>query len=153
MGRGGHRGRHPPPQLPGPSDAPDQLPSARILPCTWEGGPLSWFLPRWYYDPTERICKSFVYGGCLGNKNNYLREEECKLACHNVQGGPLRSSVGAQVTFPRVGVLSSRDQGGGHGNTPIPRPPISSSWLGPGPASSHFSVFLSRSLSKKASSR
>lgn len=42
--------------------------------------------PRWYYDPTERICKSFVYGGCLGNKNNYLREEECKLACHNVQG-------------------------------------------------------------------
>ncbi|XP_058914039.1 kunitz-type protease inhibitor 1 isoform X1 [Kogia breviceps] len=42
--------------------------------------------PRWYYDPTEQICKSFVYGGCLGNKNNYLREEECKFACRNVQG-------------------------------------------------------------------
>ncbi|XP_031309151.1 kunitz-type protease inhibitor 1 isoform X2 [Camelus dromedarius] len=42
--------------------------------------------PRWYYDPTEQICKSFVYGGCLGNKNNYLWEEECKLACRNVQG-------------------------------------------------------------------
>ncbi|XP_058396519.1 kunitz-type protease inhibitor 1, partial [Diceros bicornis minor] len=42
--------------------------------------------PRWYYDPTEQICKSFVYGGCLGNKNNYLREEECKLACRDVQG-------------------------------------------------------------------
>ncbi|XP_057400687.1 kunitz-type protease inhibitor 1 isoform X4 [Balaenoptera acutorostrata] len=42
--------------------------------------------PRWYYNPTEQICKSFVYGGCLGNKNNYLREEECKLACRNVQG-------------------------------------------------------------------
>ncbi|XP_067599594.1 kunitz-type protease inhibitor 1 isoform X1 [Pseudorca crassidens] len=42
--------------------------------------------PRWYYDTTEQICKSFVYGGCLGNKNNYLREEECKLACRNVQG-------------------------------------------------------------------
>ncbi|XP_030894018.1 kunitz-type protease inhibitor 1 isoform X2 [Leptonychotes weddellii] len=41
--------------------------------------------PRWYYDPKERICKSFVYGGCLGNKNNYLREEECKLACRDVQ--------------------------------------------------------------------
>ncbi|XP_029807857.1 kunitz-type protease inhibitor 1 isoform X3 [Suricata suricatta] len=46
--------------------------------------------PRWYYDPTEQICKSFIYGGCLGNKNNYLREEECKLACRDVQGGPLR---------------------------------------------------------------
>ncbi|PNJ16186.1 SPINT1 isoform 8, partial [Pongo abelii] len=42
--------------------------------------------PRWYYDPTEQICKSFVYGGCLGNKNNYLREEECILACRGVQG-------------------------------------------------------------------
>ncbi|KAM5240987.1 kunitz-type protease inhibitor 1 isoform 1-T1 [Hipposideros larvatus] len=45
--------------------------------------------PRWYYDPIELICKSFVYGGCLGNKNNYLREEECKLACHDVQGPSL----------------------------------------------------------------
>ncbi|CAO2579326.1 Kunitz-type protease inhibitor 1, partial [Lemmus lemmus] len=43
--------------------------------------------PRWYYDPTEQICKSFTYGGCLGNKNNYLREEECMLACKDVQGG------------------------------------------------------------------
>ncbi|XP_023443577.2 kunitz-type protease inhibitor 1, partial [Dasypus novemcinctus] len=42
--------------------------------------------PRWYYDPSEQICKSFIYGGCLGNKNNYLREEECKLACREVQG-------------------------------------------------------------------
>ncbi|KAM6202505.1 kunitz-type protease inhibitor 1 [Rhynchocyon petersi] len=42
--------------------------------------------PRWYYDPKDQICRSFVYGGCLGNKNNYLREEECKLACRDVQG-------------------------------------------------------------------
>uniref|UniRef100_A0A8C5KGW5 Kunitz-type protease inhibitor 1 n=1 Tax=Jaculus jaculus TaxID=51337 RepID=A0A8C5KGW5_JACJA len=45
--------------------------------------------PRWYYDPTEQICKRFTYGGCLGNKNNYLREEECMLACRDVQGLPL----------------------------------------------------------------
>ncbi|XP_037690213.1 kunitz-type protease inhibitor 1 isoform X2 [Choloepus didactylus] len=50
--------------------------------------------PRWYYDPTEQICKSFTYGGCLGNKNNYLREEECKLACKDVQGGTLRVCSG-----------------------------------------------------------
>ncbi|XP_049754583.1 kunitz-type protease inhibitor 1 [Elephas maximus indicus] len=42
--------------------------------------------PRWYYSPPEQVCKSFIYGGCLGNKNNYLREEECKLACRDVQG-------------------------------------------------------------------
>lgn len=64
--------------------------------------------PRWYYDPTEQLCKSFVYGGCLGNKNNYLREEECKLACRSVQGEPLWGSLGAQSgVFPRAGGLSS----------------------------------------------
>uniref|UniRef100_F6SZP7 Serine peptidase inhibitor, Kunitz type 1 n=1 Tax=Monodelphis domestica TaxID=13616 RepID=F6SZP7_MONDO len=42
--------------------------------------------PRWYYDPTEQQCKQYVYGGCLGNKNNYIREEECKMACKDVQG-------------------------------------------------------------------
>ncbi|KAM5235311.1 kunitz-type protease inhibitor 1 isoform 2-T2 [Ctenodactylus gundi] len=42
--------------------------------------------PRWYYDPKEQICKRFIYGGCLGNKNNYLREKECMLACRGVQG-------------------------------------------------------------------
>lgn len=42
--------------------------------------------PRWYYDPKDQLCKSFTYGGCLGNRNNYLREEECRLACRNVRG-------------------------------------------------------------------
>ncbi|XP_027428585.2 kunitz-type protease inhibitor 1 isoform X5 [Zalophus californianus] len=62
--------------------------------------------PRWYYDPKEQICKSFVYGGCLGNKNNYLREEECKLACRDVQGpsldrhGPASWSVMTRLTAP-----------------------------------------------------
>ncbi|ELW48154.1 Kunitz-type protease inhibitor 1 [Tupaia chinensis] len=42
--------------------------------------------PRWYYDPREQICKRFIYGGCLGNKNNYFWEEECMLACRDVQG-------------------------------------------------------------------
>lgn len=82
---------HPAPALLiGPRSSLTSFPSPRILPCIQQGGPLPWFLPPLvYYDTTEQICKSFVYGGCLGNKNNYLREEECKLACRNVQGGPL----------------------------------------------------------------
>ncbi|XP_062974933.1 kunitz-type protease inhibitor 1 [Elgaria multicarinata webbii] len=42
--------------------------------------------PRWYYNPATQQCESFTFGGCKPNKNNYLREEECKLACKNVQG-------------------------------------------------------------------
>nr|XP_056707446.1 kunitz-type protease inhibitor 1 [Euleptes europaea] len=42
--------------------------------------------PRWYYNPTIMQCESFIFGGCKPNKNNYLWEEECKLACKNVAG-------------------------------------------------------------------
>ncbi|XP_033001352.1 kunitz-type protease inhibitor 1 isoform X2 [Lacerta agilis] len=42
--------------------------------------------PRWYYNPETQQCQEFTFGGCKPNKNNYIREEECKLACKNVQG-------------------------------------------------------------------
>uniref|UniRef100_A0A674JLN8 Serine peptidase inhibitor, Kunitz type 1 n=1 Tax=Terrapene triunguis TaxID=2587831 RepID=A0A674JLN8_9SAUR len=43
--------------------------------------------PRWFYNPASQQCEKFTFGGCKANKNNYVREEECKLACKNVQGG------------------------------------------------------------------
>uniref|UniRef100_A0A8D2KXM7 Kunitz-type protease inhibitor 1 n=1 Tax=Varanus komodoensis TaxID=61221 RepID=A0A8D2KXM7_VARKO len=54
---------------------------------------------RWYYNPESQECKDFIFGGCKPNKNNYLREEECKLACKNVQGCP-------KSTFPQSGVCN-----------------------------------------------
>ncbi|XP_068106838.1 kunitz-type protease inhibitor 2 [Hyperolius riggenbachi] len=36
---------------------------------------------RWYYQPSTGICSTFTYGGCSGNKNNYLSEAECMKAC------------------------------------------------------------------------
>ncbi|NXL60176.1 SPIT1 inhibitor, partial [Chordeiles acutipennis] len=42
--------------------------------------------PRWFYNPSLQQCEEFIFGGCKPNKNNYLREEECKLACRNVRG-------------------------------------------------------------------
>ncbi|XP_025889218.1 kunitz-type protease inhibitor 1 isoform X2 [Nothoprocta perdicaria] len=42
--------------------------------------------PRWFYNPSLQQCEPFIFGGCKPNKNNYLREEECKLACKNVKG-------------------------------------------------------------------
>nr|XP_056702306.1 putative Kunitz-type serine protease inhibitor [Euleptes europaea] len=37
--------------------------------------------PRWFFDIETRTCKMFVYGGCGGNKNNYLQEEDCLSQC------------------------------------------------------------------------
>ncbi|NWX72470.1 SPIT1 inhibitor, partial [Alca torda] len=42
--------------------------------------------PRWFYNPSLQQCEEFIFGGCKANKNNYLREEECQLACKNVRG-------------------------------------------------------------------
>ncbi|XP_018418478.1 PREDICTED: kunitz-type protease inhibitor 2-like isoform X1 [Nanorana parkeri] len=36
---------------------------------------------RFFYDPTAMACKTFVYGGCKPNKNNYLTEDDCLKMC------------------------------------------------------------------------
>nr|XP_042897682.1 actinia tenebrosa protease inhibitors-like [Parasteatoda tepidariorum] len=42
------------------------------------------YIPRYYYDQEEGMCKKFIYGGCGGNRNNFATEDECNNKC-----GPL----------------------------------------------------------------
>ncbi|XP_045845185.1 kunitz-type protease inhibitor 2 isoform X2 [Meles meles] len=44
-------------------------------------GPCRASFPRWYFDAEKNSCDSFIYGGCRGNKNSYLSEEECMHHC------------------------------------------------------------------------
>ncbi|CRK90300.1 CLUMA_CG004005, isoform A [Clunio marinus] len=44
-------------------------------------GPCEALIPRWHYDPTTQICSQFNYGGCDGNANNFMTEEECYETC------------------------------------------------------------------------
>ncbi|XP_034294280.1 kunitz-type protease inhibitor 2 isoform X2 [Pantherophis guttatus] len=44
-------------------------------------GPCRASFLRWYFDLESQMCKKFVYGGCRGNKNNYLFEEHCWSQC------------------------------------------------------------------------
>lgn len=113
-GEGGVRRQHLEPPLCGlAARSPHKLSPVDYCLASNKVGRCRGSFPRWYYDPMEQICKSFVYGGCLGNKNNYLREEECILACRGVQGGPLRGSSGAQATFPQGEWSLFCGQGGG----------------------------------------
>ncbi|NXP35367.1 SPIT1 inhibitor, partial [Leiothrix lutea] len=50
--------------------------------------------PRWFYNPSLQQCEEFIFGGCKPNKNNYLREEECELACKNVRAGHSTQHLG-----------------------------------------------------------
>lgn len=49
--------------------------------------------PRFYYDVTDRTCKTFVYGGCGGNRNNFETKEGCQNACTGVTGNCVCLSV------------------------------------------------------------
>ena len=39
------------------------------------------YFPRYGFDQSTGQCKSFIYGGCGGNSNNFETLEECKAAC------------------------------------------------------------------------
>ena len=39
----------------------------------------------WYYNPEDRECESFVYGGCMGNDNRFKSHEACEQKCISPQ--------------------------------------------------------------------
>ncbi|XP_076021507.1 kunitz-type protease inhibitor 1-like [Genypterus blacodes] len=39
---------------------------------------------RWYYDPLNRNCHRFTYGGCNPNSNNFEKEDACSERCKGV---------------------------------------------------------------------
>ncbi|XP_054418737.1 tissue factor pathway inhibitor isoform X2 [Pteronotus mesoamericanus] len=41
------------------------------------------FLTRYFYNNQSNQCESFIYGGCLGNPNNFESLEECKNTCED----------------------------------------------------------------------
>ncbi|XP_049267031.1 kunitz-type serine protease inhibitor A-like [Rhipicephalus sanguineus] len=46
-----------------------------------ELGPCRSRLVAWAYNARLGQCKSFMYGGCDGNENNYGTKEKCEAAC------------------------------------------------------------------------
>ncbi|XP_077552209.1 uncharacterized protein LOC144166588 isoform X3 [Haemaphysalis longicornis] len=44
-------------------------------------GPCRAFMSRWHYNHETRQCEKFVYGGCLGNKNNFVSCQMCLKVC------------------------------------------------------------------------
>lgn len=52
-------------------------------------GPCRAYFSRWHFDAEKNSCDNFIYGGCWGNKNNYLSKEECMSRCFGKQLYPV----------------------------------------------------------------
>ncbi|XP_028404662.1 four-domain proteases inhibitor-like isoform X2 [Dendronephthya gigantea] len=44
-------------------------------------GPCRAAFPRYYYNSVSKKCESFIYGGCHGNRNNFVKIEDCQKKC------------------------------------------------------------------------
>lgn len=45
-------------------------------------------LSRFFYNSSSMACETFLYGGCLGNGNNFYSEKECLQACRTEGENP-----------------------------------------------------------------
>ncbi|KAH6926582.1 hypothetical protein HPB50_019823 [Hyalomma asiaticum] len=48
-----------------------------------DSGPCFAYFSRYYYNTATNTCETFVYGGCLGNKNNFKTLHQCESKCGN----------------------------------------------------------------------
>ncbi|XP_975464.3 spondin-1 [Tribolium castaneum] len=70
-------------------DTPDctiDMATAKVI-CMQESepGPCTGYFNRWYFEPRKMMCVPFIYGGCRGNRNNFLTAQECMEACQVVR--------------------------------------------------------------------
>ncbi|XDV41649.1 hypothetical protein PO909_010470, partial [Leuciscus waleckii] len=49
-----------------------------------ETGPCRAHFTRWYYDPLNKKCHQFIFGGCDGNENNFETTDKCMSNCSGV---------------------------------------------------------------------
>ncbi|XP_043799619.1 spondin-1 isoform X2 [Apis laboriosa] len=64
------------------ADCTFDMATAKVV-CMEEpnAGPCRGYFQRWAFVPQKLMCVPFVYGGCRGNRNNFLTAEECDNTC------------------------------------------------------------------------
>ncbi|XP_073488720.1 carboxypeptidase inhibitor SmCI-like [Aquarana catesbeiana] len=63
--------------------------TAQVCDLPPDKGPCKKSIERYYYDQKTGTCKTFIYGGCGGNYNNFETKKNCELLCVPVCEQPL----------------------------------------------------------------
>lgn len=69
-----------------------------------DAGPCRGNYQRYAYNPQSQRCDSFSYGGCRGNRNNFLSENDCLNTCNVIRTA--NRSAADQHLLPKDCVLS-----------------------------------------------
>jgi len=68
------------------------------------------FQERFYYDAADHQCKTFSWGGCLGNANNFATPEECMEACDKQEKSGIKGVGRARARgFPIDGTTDENE--------------------------------------------
>lgn len=73
-------------------------------------GPCQGYFNRWYFEPKKQMCVPFIYGGCRGNRNNFLTAEECNEACSVVRDA-LKGVAATPANSPAAVIANSAASG------------------------------------------
>lgn len=84
-------------------------------------------LIKFFYDSTSQRCRQFIYGGCDGNQNNFVTEDDCLRTCLHTStsqavGKPFQENdfFPTDTTSPSQDVLPNPEfltLANGHGET------------------------------------
>ncbi|XP_050679817.1 spondin-1 isoform X2 [Leptidea sinapis] len=109
----------------------DMATAKRICMERAEQGPCRGVYQRWTFVVEKGMCVPFNYGGCRGNRNNFLTQEDCMNTCRVVLGG----AAGPVSVVPTSGQFSA----GVRSNYPglavdsiVPIPPVLNGLQAPG---------------------
>ncbi|XP_062956893.1 tissue factor pathway inhibitor 2 [Cynocephalus volans] len=62
--------------------------NAEICLLSPDEGPCRARFTNYYYDRYTQSCRQFIYGGCMGNANNFESWEACEEACGGIEKVP-----------------------------------------------------------------
>ena len=68
-----------------------------------ERGPCLSFRQQWYFDAETGDCRTFQYGGCFGNQNNFDTKVDCMNYCN--PGKNMRFSITMHNHFILLGLV------------------------------------------------